>query len=368
MLAKFSVTNFKGFNKEFILDLSGANDYKFNAECVENGIIKNAMVYGKNGVGKSNLGLAVFDIISHLTDKQSNERLYRNYLNAENGASEAEFCYEFLFNSKKVVYKYKKTGSKTLISEEFFIDGEVFASTYGGDDIIIKFKGAENLIKDLEGNLSLLKYINNNTILDDDPNNRMFKDFYNFIERMLFFRSLRSNSYIGLRVGDGELAQHIIENDLISGLETFLNNADIKCKLEVLKGSEEEKIAFSFGDKQIEFSRIASQGTKALVLFYVWLQEIKKENGVSFLFIDEFDAFYHHELSASIVQELKKANTQFILTTHNTSIMTNDLLRPDCYFIMSNDKINSFSKCTEKELREAHNIEKMYKAGLFNAE
>ena len=29
----------------------------------------NALIYGHNGVGKSNLGLAIFDIIGHLTDK-----------------------------------------------------------------------------------------------------------------------------------------------------------------------------------------------------------------------------------------------------------------------------------------------------------
>ena len=54
------------------------------------------------------------------------------------------------------------------------------------------------------------------------------------------------------------------------------------------------------------------------------------------------------------------------MTTHNTSILTNDLLRPDCYFLMKKDIIRSLSKRTSKELREAHNIEKMYKAGSFD--
>ena len=84
------------------------------------------------------------------------------------------------------------------------------------------------------------------------------------------------------------------------------------------------------------------------------------------MFIDEFDAFYHHELSRLIVEELKKLDIQFILTTHNTSIMTNVLLRPDCYFVMNKNEIKSLSKSTDKELREAHNLEKMYKAGSFN--
>ena len=89
---------------------------------------------------------------------------------------------------------------------------------------------------------------------------------------------------------------------------------------------------------------------------------------VLLLFFDEFDAFYHHDLSRMIIEKLKDTGIQFILTTHNTSIITNDLLRPDCYFLMNKKKIQSLSQSTEKELREAHNIEKMYKAGAFNVD
>ena len=59
-------------------------------------------------------------------------------------------------------------------------------------------------------------------------------------------------------------------------------------------------------------------------------------------------------------------NCQAILTTHNTSIMTNDLLRPDCYFFMSETDIKPMYRLTDTELRKAHNIEKMYKAGAFD--
>ena len=103
------------------------------------------------------------------------------------------------------------------------------------------------------------------------------------------------------------------------------------------------------------------------MLFYCWCLEIMKSN-VSLVFIDEFDAFYHHELSKLVVKKLKESGVQFMLTTHNTSIMSNDLMRPDCYFLMNRNKILPLSKCTEKELREAHNIEKIYKAGAFYVE
>ncbi|MDR2098347.1 MAG: ATP-binding protein [Spirochaetaceae bacterium] len=86
-----------------------------------------------------------------------------------------------------------------------------------------------------------------------------------------------------------------------------------------------------------------------------------------FLFIDEFDVFYHQELSKFVVDELKKNSRQVILTTHNTGIMTNDLLRPDCYYLMFKDRIKSIASLTDKELRFGNNIEKMYRAGAFDA-
>ena len=130
---------------------------------------------------------------------------------------------------------------------------------------------------------------------------------------------------------------------------------------------DRKDLAFDFNGKKLLMTEIMSTGTSALTLFYCWYQRIRK-NEVSFLFIDEFDAFYHHDLSKMIVETLKEIGVQFILTTHNTSILSNDLLRPDCYFLMNKKKIKSLSNSTDKELREAHNIEKMYKAGAFNVD
>ena len=102
MLTKFKVSNFKSFNQNFEFDLTQTNGYNFNNECVKNGIVNNALIYGHNGVGKSNLALAIFDIIEQLTDRNKNESEYSVYLNAYNKSKYAEFRYEFLINSKKI--------------------------------------------------------------------------------------------------------------------------------------------------------------------------------------------------------------------------------------------------------------------------
>ena len=83
------------------------------------------------------------------------------------------------------------------------------------------------------------------------------------------------------------------------------------------------------------------------------------------VFIDEFDAFYHHELSYKICKRLFEGNNQVFVTTHDTFLLSNDLLRPDCFFILRNNEIKAICDLTDKELRFAHNLEKLYRGGTF---
>ena len=88
----------------------------------------------------------------------------------------------------------------------------------------------------------------------------------------------------------------------------------------------------------------------------------------SVIIIDEFDAFYHYEMADKVVRFFKKnmPQTQVIFTTHNTNLMSNHLMRPDCLLILSSDgRITPLMRATSRELREGHNLEKMYIGGEF---
>lgn len=370
MLAKFTVSNFKGFNKKIEFDLTQVNNYSFNNKAVKNGIVNSAIIYGYNGVGKSNLALGIFDIIEHLTDKFKNETQYTNYQNALNKSKYTEFYYEFRFAKNTVIYEYKKTNFKIIVYEKFSINNQelAFIDCRKSNKAQFHFKGAETLKNDLPNKeLSILKYVKSNTQLDKNETNNVFDEFFKFIESMLFFKSLDERVYMGIETGSRNIIEDIIEKENVKDFEAFLNKAGIPIHLKVIDELDKKILAYDFGNgKYFEFLKIASTGTRVLTLFYFWFQRIKQESMVNFLFIDEFDAYYHHELSAFIIDELKKTGVQFILTTHNTSNLTNDVLRPDCYFLMKNDSIRSLSKISSKELREAHNIEKMYKAGSFD--
>lgn len=369
MLRNFKVRNFKCFGEELFFDLSSAQNYTFNPECVKSGIVNCAVVYGYNGTGKSNLGWAIFDIVEHLTD--NNIKLdfpYQNYTNAFNDSHIAEFGYEFLINGDVVTYSYSKSDFRTLVSECFSVNGEKLISfdrCAGNVVFECSLKGTETLNKSItDSGLSVLKYVRKNSSLDDSGYNKTFKDFFHFVERMLFFRSLEDRTYIWKEQKKTTLADDIIKQGKVKDFEEFLNEANVNCHLTVVEDLGGRKIAFDFGKKKILYDQIWSTGTSSMTLFYAWYLQILR-NEVSFLFIDEFDAFYHNELSRMIIKRLKASGVQFVLTTHNTSIMSNDLMRPDCYYLMNGSHMLPLSKCTGKELREAHNIEKIYRAGAF---
>lgn len=47
-------------------------------------------------------------------------------------------------------------------------------------------------------------------------------------------------------------------------------------------------------------------------------------------------------------------------------LMTNKIMRPDCLFILSSrGTLTALCDATERELREGHNLEKMYIRGEF---
>ena len=98
--------------------------------------------------------------------------------------------------------------------------------------------------------------------------------------------------------------------------------------------------------------------------FYYWYKQKAK---ITFLFIDEFDVFYHFELAEKIVSLLRDdMQMQTVLTSHNTALMNNRLMRPDCYFILTDERLVSLSEATQRELRQGHNLEKLYMSGEFD--
>lgn len=375
MLKKFSVNNYRQFNETLEFDLEAGN-YAFNDECVQNNLVKLALIYGENGTGKSNLGWAIFDLISHLTDNETNLNK-KNYLNAFSDKKYASFEFEFEFHdrfnrTKNVIYKYQKDEHKTLISEKLIIDKKTVIDYQLSQPININLLGAENLNKNINPsqNISSIKYIYRNTNLDKRRNdNFIFLKFMEFVNHILYFRSVFSGKdFSGYREGMTDIEQDIIKNNNLEKFESFLKDFGLKFSLVAVDKLGQKNIAIKMGKKNLPFFEIVSTGTLSLTFFYYWWQSIQDDK-IPLLFIDEFDCSYHFSLSEKIVKKLKELpNTQVILTTHNTNLLSNDLIRPDCGFVINGKNIKSLNKLTKKEIREVHNLEKLYLSGHFDYE
>ncbi|MDO4161268.1 MAG: ATP-binding protein [Prevotellaceae bacterium] len=365
MLKKFAVTNYRGFSKRIEFDLSNPKNYEFNSFAIKDGIIKNGIVYGPNGSGKSNLTMAVFDIVNHLSQKWKKPDYYVNFVYSGNASQPVEFEYSFALGKYNVLYRYSKEANGMLMSESLQVDGhQVFNREKGIFEIDETNFPMDSVMKDnLTSNENHVSIVN--FLLTSYP---LSKDHYllllqQFVNSMLWFRCLENREFIGLESKIVLLDEYIIKNRLIDDFSEFISNVSSQ-QFKFARPNLNDKVLYCvFGSSRVPFNQIASTGTHSLMLLYYWIKQMDK---ASFVFIDEFDAFYHFKLAYEVCRRLFALDCQVFTTSHNTYLMTNDLLRPDCNFILADNTVKAMSECTEKELRFGHNIEKMFRGGTFS--
>ena len=337
----------------------------------KDGIVKTSLIYGMNASGKSSLGLAIFDIVATLTDNFVDPKNYFNYKNLLNNSPVISFKYKFVFNKTDITYTYSKLDVRTIISEKLEIGNKTvieYDKTKKESLLIINMKGAENINIDLSQlNFSALRYVKANVLLAENEENKIFNEFYNFVDKMLLFWSLETREFIGFTpISGNALLPEIIKKGHFEDLQKFFKDAGIEDELSHKNINGREQLLIKYNDKFLDFGLASSSGMSALLLLYYWLEDISDcTKCPSLVLIDEFDAFYHYELSVFIIERLKKSNCQVILTTHNTALFSNDILRPDCYYICSKNKIENAHSSTPKEIRFGNNLEKLYKGGTF---
>lgn len=366
MLTQFAVTNYKGFKHRIEWDLSHPSNYSFNAAAIQEGIVKNGIIYGPNGAGKSNFGLAIFDIANHLSHKWKKPDYYLNYACAGYQNQPVGFEYTFVLGGHTLLYNYSKVALElkgNIVREQLIVDGnEMLLKDKGVLNIANEFgltKTAVDSLKDSANNISLVNYLLSSVPL---PRGHALLLLRDFVENMLFFRSLDYREFIGLKEGGSNIEEYIIMHHLADDFAAYLKEVSEQ-DYEFASSAQGENVLYCLMDGvRIPFQWVASTGTKNLELQYYWLKEM---DNASFVFIDEFDAFYHHELSYKICKRLFEESNQVFVTTHDTFLLSNDLLRPDCFFILRDNQIKAICDMTDKELRFGHNLEKLYRGGTF---
>ena len=364
MLIKFSVKNFRGFAERIVWNLSQPSNYSFNTYAIKDGVIKNGIIYGPNGSGKSNFALAIFDIENHLSAKWKKTDYYTNFVYTGAPNSPDEFEYQFKFGYDIIDYRYSKNSIGLLLSESLSVNNkQVFKrdeEAFEIDDNQFKIDAA--IKENFKQNVNSVSVINFLTASFPFSQDHYIVKLVLFVNSMLWFKNLDSREFIGLETASLNIEEFIIQNHYVDDFTEFLAKVSGQRFKFVAPKEGDKNLYCEIEGNTIPFLLMASTGTQALELLYVW---IKRMSAASFVFIDEFDAFYHFKLAFEVCMQLFNLNCQVFTSSHNTYLMTNDLLRPDCNFILQDNKIKPLQACTEKELRFGHNIEKLFRAGAF---
>lgn len=364
MLTKFAVENYRGFSKRIEWNLSNPSKYDFNDYAIKDGVVKSGILYGPNGAGKSNFGFALFDIVNHLSQKFKKPDYYRNFVNAGNLQSPVRFEYQFQFGTEIITYFYEKDRIGNLLSERLERNGKLCLENAKGEittssEFLID-EAVKKKISISARSISLVAYILTSLPLEES---HYLVKLAHFVDNMLWFSSVEGNQFIGFQTVVESIDEYIIKNELTEDYRQFIKDISGQ-EFNFLQPLPTDKyIMCNINGISIPLVEIESTGTKSISLLYYWLKQI---NNASFIFIDEFDAFYHFKLALNVCRKLFELNCQVFTSSHNTLLMTNDLLRPDCNFILNHNIIKPLCECTEKELRFGHNIEKLFRGGAFD--
>lgn len=381
MLKKFTLKNYKNFKDEISIDFENTAGYQFSTECITDGMISKMLIYGRNATGKTNLGKALLDICMIMFDMRRRGGGTGVFLNADSIDETATFSYEFRFGDDELIYRYARFSNQELRNEELLINRKtIFSCDFENnkyDFKNLKYINAEtaNIDRYLQsvdfGNeeeiqkpkLPFLRWLISNVALNSDS---ILVKLENYTGRMLMLTGENVMlSFLG-RSGD-DFYDWLEDSNKLKDLEDFLNEMGIECKLILQKLPDGRRALYFEHERLVPFYETASSGTLMLVDLYRRL--IPRNWDPSFIYLDEFDAFYHYEMSEKVISFLKRRypKSQIIMTSHNTNLMTNRLMRPDCLFILSKaGTLTALCNATERELREGHNLEKMYISGEFD--
>ncbi|WP_455513503.1 AAA family ATPase [Porphyromonas sp.] len=369
MLKEFRVQGYRGFKDELRWSLVPEGKYDFASYAIDEktGLIKSGIVFGKNGSGKSNLGYALFDIINHLVyGLKKDDDYYDNFTYANRPDREVQFTYIFDFDSQELEYQYSKDRKGRLTSEELRYQGKTLIKRSKQTPLILEgFDLSEETRTKLEqgvNHFSIPAYLLDRQPL---PQGHYLLHLKEFVEEMLWFKHLGTQTFMGTKTPIEDVGTFIIEEGLLQDFQSFLKEVSDQDYTLVSKTINDYKYLYCLIDGEtLALDFVASTGTMALCLLYYWMKQIELQ-GIRFVFIDEFDAFYHFALSKAVSKRLFNLPAQVFVSSHNTALMTNDLLRPDCYFIIDGKEIKSLPQLTEKELQWGHSLEKLYRGGAF---
>lgn len=365
MLIRFWVEGYRCFGKRTEIDLTDKKNYRFGVECVRGDFLDKMVVIGNNNAGKTSFGFAITDIVSTAggLTKDIGQRNEVCFLNRDSQTDRATFHYELTQKGSVIIYEYSKSSPDRLVSESLTIDRQTVFSydlTDGSQPVFNTELLKVNAVPQPDGSRSLVLMLMDKFHIDSDSPVGVV---YYFATHSLYYMAMwKMDVHIGLIDSQDDAEKYLIDNGMVEEFGTFLSDVGM---IDVRLGSESGHLTVVKSNGSMPFSESVSRGTMILCRLFCWIKRCRGRDAL--LFFDDFDDMFHYRTAENAIRKIIASNkAQCIFVTHNTGLVSNDFLRPDCCFIMDQGELKSFASLTDKDIRRGHNLEKMLREGEFD--
>lgn len=414
MIEEFSFGNFWSFKDIQTLNMTAAKIKSKNSELDQINVfpinkdlnlLKSKAIYGANASGKSNVIKALVTFIRIVKDSAKEERaisLIDPFQLSTDTENEPTY-FQLIFRIGKTRYRYGfESDDKSIKSEWLF-------STPSKREQPLFIREGKSIIEinqtHFEEGVTYQKLFENS----EEP---IFTDTSLFISHLsstgigkISKQVVKTISSISIISGLGHRGMYGVAGDSLSDtvkkkfILNFLKKADIgiddlntieitnenlpeniedEVKEDLKKGkiiiSSRTKYNAGFkseGKSDFSFGMQESEGTKKMFELSPFIYRSIKEGTP--LFIDEFDSRFHPLLTKKIVDlynSIENKKAQLIFTTHDTNLLSSDLLRRDQIDFVEKDKFGASHLYTLVEIKGVRNdasFEKDYIQGKYGA-
>lgn len=394
MILQYSCKNYKSIGDKITLNMLATNDNALEQNIYDidnNRVLKESVIYGANGSGKSNfinslLFLKSLVLNSNKHNLGDNIRTFQNKLNLN---SNTEYSIHFIYND--IRYFYGLSYNDKSIDEEYlyyFPNGRK-AKIFDRQNNNISY--GENFKKDLSAVEK--DYLKPNRLMlscaADRKNIEAISNAYLFfnIQLVIYNGQPDWNLYSTEKVSKNDNLKkvfldfmHIIGKnslvDISAKVETSKMNpvnippifsSDIKAQLQESL-VQTPVVKFNYDKYEIDINE-ESQGIQKLFSFFVPFVDIILNGKV--LLCDEFETHLHPIIVRELLKmfENNSKTSQLIFTTHDVNLLDLSLFRRDQIWFTEqkeNSYTDLYSLSDLKNIRNGENIAKNYILGKYS--
>ena len=370
MLTKMYLTNFLSFINRTEFDFTSTKYTILEETNVFNqSILKGGLFIGPNASGKTN-ALKGLSFLLYMITGEGNGSSFERYRCRFSRNPLIVLEYDFSFLNKKLIYKIERNTQTKNISEEIIVDNISVLKRNGnigelriGDSVTID----DNVDKDT----LFLRTASFNT--GRFPQIPILRELIEYLQNSYYIDGYNRGAVIGRSINK------YAESNGVARINDYLREFNYDFFVEygsqstgegaTISVGSDEKIIF-FKRKSFPFPSIffdESQGNQVFADMLPGLISTIEKPGM--LIIDEFGNSLHNRLAEKIVKFFmgKSEKSQLFITSHDTNLISNSVLRPDQIYLISFDGSNgsNVARVSKFKPREAQNLEKMYLGGMF---